>query len=549
MGELFKLENPLSPLGEGVENLPFKSFGNVVNLSQKFKPSNTQLNLLEKGLTFVPTIDIHKNQKFQFQLDLQNYHRKLKLASYFKDSDKNKPNPFIPKSNWNPPSNQIPNEIHELIKNYLKDFKKHYKVLREKPNLTKGEVKALRELYHNKSIVIKTADKGSAVVILSREQYTTEALRQLNNKKYYKKLNAPIYPQTIPLIKKIIQTLHDKKYINKKQKLYLQGDGNFRERRFYILPKIHKDPEKWFPPFKIPPGRPIVSDCNSETYRTAEFIEYYLNPLSTRHPSYIKDTYHFIQLITNLKIPNNSFLFTIDVDSLYTNIDTQSGIAATKKIFSKYPDKKRPDKEILELLYINLTRNDFMFDSTFYLQTKGTAMGKKFAPSYANIFMACWEEEALTTCPKKPLHFLRYLDDIWGIWTHSKKDFEQFINILNSFDSSIQLKYSINEHSIDFLDTTTYKGPTFTANQTLDIKVFFKKTDTHSLLFKTSFHPRHTYKGLIKSQFLRFHRICTQESDFWDVVRILVKALRKRGSSRTFLRHCLKNFISKKKHG
>lgn len=175
---------------------------------------------------------------------------------------------------------------------------------------------------------------------------------------------------------------------------------------------------------------------------------------------------------------------------------------------------------MVELLHINLTKNDFIFDSTFYLQTKGTAMGKKFAPSYANIFMACWEEEALATCPKKPLHYLRYLD-IWGVWTHSEEDFKQFINILNFFDSSIQLKYSINEHSIDFLDTTTYKGPTFTANQTLDIKVFFKETDTHSLLFKTSFHPRHTYKGLVKSQFLRFHRICTQESDFWDAVRTL----------------------------
>ena len=38
--------------------------------------------------------------------------------------------------------------------------------------------------------------------------------------------------------------------------------------------------------------------------------------------------------------------------------------------------KKRPDKEILKLLEINLTRNDFQFDDKFYLQTKGTAMGK-----------------------------------------------------------------------------------------------------------------------------------------------------------------------------
>jgi len=43
----------------------------------------------------------------------------------------------------------------------------------------------------------------------------------------------------------------------------------------------------------------------------------------------------------------------------------------------KYPDSKRPDEYILKLLEINLTKNDFEFDSKFYLQDKGTAMDKK----------------------------------------------------------------------------------------------------------------------------------------------------------------------------
>lgn len=68
---------------------------------------------------------------------------------------------------------------------------------------------------------------------------------------------------------------------------------NQRPRWFYLLPKIHKEPSLWSKPFLIPPGRPIVSECNSETYHTAEFIEYYLNTISNRHFSYIKDTYYF----------------------------------------------------------------------------------------------------------------------------------------------------------------------------------------------------------------------------------------------------------------
>lgn len=511
-------------------------------LAKDFSPSRAQLEVLSRGLTFVPTIDLVKNQKRQLQLDIQNYHRKVKLTTYFKNNRDRQPLPFMPPSTWTPPDHKLLPEINLLIHRDNLGFKKCFKFYKEQPNLSQHEVTALRELMHKKHIVIKPADKGSAVVILGRDQYITEAQRQLDNKTYYKKLEAPIFHQTIPVVHEIIDKLHKQKYINAKQKRYLKGDTQPRPRQFYILPKIHKDPEQWTLPFEIPPGRPIVSDCSSETYRTAEYIEYFLNPLSVKHPSYVKDTYHFIDMIKKFKMPPSSLFFTMDIESLYTNIDTQAGLLAVQKIFQKHPDENRPDDAVLKLLEINLTKNDFEFNEEYYLQIKGTAMGKRFAPAYANIFMANWEEEALSKCPKRPLYYLRYLDDIWGIWTYSEQEFDQFIDILNNHDPSIKCKHITNQNSIDFLDTTVYKGPSFIQNHTLDVKVFFKKTDTHALLFKTSFHPKHTFKGIVKSQLLRFSRICTQTEDFWKAVQILFRVLRERGYSRTFLRQCLKSF-------
>lgn len=61
-----------------------------------------------------------------------------------------------------------------------------------------------------------------------------------------------------------------------------------------------------------------------------------------------------------------------------------------------------PDVEVLRLLLTSLKTNDFIFHNEWYLQVGGTAMGKKFAPNYANIFMAQWEKEALGKCPKNP---------------------------------------------------------------------------------------------------------------------------------------------------
>ena len=198
--------------------------------------------------------------------------------------------------------------------------------------------------------------------------------------------------------------------MNSKQRQYLIGADSPRARRFYLLPKIHKDRASWNKSGEIPPGRPIVSDCNSETYFTTEYIEYFLNPISQKHPSYLKDSYDFIEKVGQLQIPPTAFLFTMDVDSLYTNIETKLGLEAIRKWFLKYPDPRRPEKQLLKLLEIHLNRNDFEFNSQFYLQIKGTAMGKKFAPSYANIFMADWEESALEKAPLKPLHYYRLLN-------------------------------------------------------------------------------------------------------------------------------------------
>lgn len=319
----------------------------------------------------------------------------MKLAIFYGDKKDSEPQLFTPKSDWSPPIGQLPPQVLTLVRTDNEYFQKQFHIDHIKPNLTTDLLKALTELKENKQIIIKPADKGSAVVILDREQYLEESYRQWQDKKYYLKLIKPIYLETVPVVEKIFNSLHQKKFVNIKQRNYLLGFAEPRGRLFYMLPKIYKDPAKLSIPFQVPPGRPIVSDCDSETYYTAEYLDYFLNPLSIWHASYIKDTYDFVEKVKQIEVPVDAFLFSIDIDSLYTNIDIREGINSIRRIFQKYPDKRRPDKEMLQLLEINLMRNDFEFNGEFYLQIKGKAMGKKFAPAYANIFMAEWETSAL----------------------------------------------------------------------------------------------------------------------------------------------------------
>nr|XP_029604681.1 uncharacterized protein LOC115190770 isoform X1 [Salmo trutta] len=483
---------------------------------------------------FIPTPT--KIDRMELRRDLHTYHRKLKLLDHFNYNTDNQRIPFIGQSHWEPRLEGVSNTMQTLIQRDSTSFSTFRFYMAGKDNLTKQERKSLKSLSKNSNIVIKPADKGSKIVILDKTQYLIEAKRQLSNSKHYRPLTHSLQQETQRQMRQIIGELYENNYITDKQMFYLFGPDTPRPRQFYLLPKIHKPPETWTIPSEVPCGRPIVSDCGSESYRIAEYLDYFINPLSRKHQSFIKDTYEFVTKLKEISVPQETVFFSIDIDSLYTNIDTNLGLRAIKNIFHKYPDLDRPDGALLQLLELSLIRNDFEFNSNWFLQIHGTAMGKKFAPSYANIYMAEWEQSVFPKCTKLPILYLRYLDDIFGLWTYSLSDFMEFVKILNTHHPSITIKHNVQPERIEFLDTEVFFVEGSDNLKRLATKVYFKPTDTHSLLHKSSFHPKHTYRGLIKSQLIRFNRICTQGNHVQEATGILFKALRPRGYSKRFLR-------------
>ena len=136
------------------------------------------------------------------------------------------------------------------------------------------------------------------------------------------------------------------------------------------------------------------------------------------------------------------------------------------------------------------TENDFELNGEKVLRISCTSMGKTFAPNYCNFVMAEWESE------------------VFLMWDHGIENFWQFFKSINNHHSSIKLTGTVDE---------------------LDTRVFFKPTDTHQLLHKKSFHPKHTYSGIIQFPILRFRTICSQTEDFEHACSILLNALKTRG--------------------
>ena len=105
---------------------------------------------------------------------------------------------------------------------------------------------------------------------------------------------------------------------------------------------------------------------------------------------------HVISIAKDTFLPDECFLFTLDVTSLYTCIPHDEGIAAVGRAFINSSDPRRPDLTLLSMLRLLLHSNDFVFDNKRYHQTHGTMMGGAFGWPYSSIFLHELEQRILS---------------------------------------------------------------------------------------------------------------------------------------------------------
>lgn len=107
------------------------------------------------------------------------------------------------------------------------------------------------------------------------------------------------------------------------------------------------------------------------------------------------------------------------VASLYTNIDHEGAMEAVKWVLKNSENiiEKSLSTFILKCLEFCLQHNLFWYENNFYLQIKDVAMGAKFAPSVANLYMAKWEAEGvLRERNAEIMLYRRLIDDLLIIW-------------------------------------------------------------------------------------------------------------------------------------
>ena len=84
------------------------------------------------------------------------------------------------------------------------------------------------------------------------------------------------------------------------------------------------------------------------------------------------------------------------------------------------------------------------------------------------------ETEFLTSQCLQSFIWLRYIDDIFFIWTHGEEKLVQFLNELNNFHPNLSFTHETSKKNVDFLDlnVSLWDGA-------IHADLYIKPTDDH----------------------------------------------------------------------
>ena len=186
------------------------------------------------------------------------------------------------------------------------------------------------------------------------------------------------------------------------------------------------------------------------------------------------------------------------------------------------PNLSITKKEVKILFLFATLQTHFIFDSKFYHQIDGVAMGSPLAPVLANIFIDFYESKWLNEYNlNKPKFYLRYVDDILAA-LDKEQDSLHFLNFFNKRHPNIKclIEKQIN-HSIAFLDVFI----SGISNQNLTLQTYHKSTYTGLLLNFKSFISFSYKISLIKSLIDRSFKICNNWNSFHNDIENIKSSL------------------------
>ncbi len=245
-------------------------------------------------------------------------------------------------------------------------------------------------------------------------------------------------------------------------------------------------------------------------------------------PSYIKNSTDLIKDLKAINIPQNAKLFTADASSMYTDVDTASGLQVLNNIFSTYENRISPTfprEFFITVLELVMNNYIFTFGDSYWIQLQGTAMGKPATPLYSIITYGFHENtRILNQYSSNLLYYKRYIDDIFGIWVDTPVN--TWDNFKSDLDSFGLLRWNVENltHSTTFLDLQIE-----ISQGTIVTRTFQKELNLYLYIPPLSAHPHSCFKGFITGEIIRYWTQNSKTEDFISITTQFLNRLQLRG--------------------
>ena len=402
--------------------------------------------------------------------------------------------PFKPKR-IAPPRTSM--DAESAIRGFLTDMERIVSRTRcnVRPNIDRQERGTVVELARRSEITITRSDKGGEIVVMRTKELHDLNMEHLNDTSTYERLKKDPTQSLRTVVNKTLRDVMTQRNFSPSLIQRLQTPPTARTQQFYALPKTHKET------LKI---RPIVSGRNGIFDRIGWFLQLLLKPLLRNVEAHINNTTDLIKKFQDCprstlkgKIP-----VSLDVVSLYTNIDIEEAISTTMQSIQTHGTYLYglTTGDLNDLLHLILENNTFEYPGYgFYKQIRGLAMGSRLSGTLAILTMDRFERLHIYR-KFQPAIYTRYVDDT-GTVVNSPNDAQRMVQYLNNQHTTIKFELELPREDgyLPLLDTAMKINP----DGSLSYKLYSKPASKRITLHHDSHHPGSTKKAIIDNEMRR----------------------------------------------
>lgn len=361
--------------------------------------------------------------------------------------------------------------------------------------------KTRRFIQSHPEIMIVNSDKTNQTIIINKSEYEEKAQQHLSDPTIYERLEVSDVDYND------IMKNNNNRFI---RKLIMNGELTMEAGkqlinetptppRIYFTIKNHKEGN---------PVRPIVSTVNSASANLKQMLLRSLKPLANKHSYDVKNSNELKELLANMALPPHHKLISLDVKSLYTNVNQDEAIQIVMDRFDEIDTTLSMSAFREALILCIKTNNLFLSGNTYYRQKDGLAMGCPLSCLLAGIVLDKLIHDIENKIHFKIFRIFKYVDDLLLIIHEDQINY--IINTFNSQHQTLKFTLEIEENSsIAFLDLRLHRK-----SEHIIIDWYAKPTASGRLINYTSMHPtamKHNIglslaKRIIGLSDPRFHR-------------------------------------------